>query len=65
MVVVDFTNNAQAIMKAFTKYRKGPPFEPQEPDKETCVKLLHQILEANVFSKSDAKEYGRTARGRE
>ena len=32
VVVVDFTNNAKAIMKAFTKYRKGPPFEPQEPD---------------------------------
>jgi len=32
VVVVDFTNNAKAILKAFTKYRKGTPFEPDEPD---------------------------------
>jgi len=56
VVVVDFTNNAQAIMKAFTKYRQGPPLGAQEPDKETCVQLLHQILEANVFIKNDAKD---------
>src|SRR4030066_115806 len=27
VVVVDFTNNAHAILKAFSKYRKGTPFE--------------------------------------
>ena len=32
VVVVDFTNNAKAILKAFVKYRKGTPFEPEEPD---------------------------------
>ncbi|MCX5908683.1 MAG: hypothetical protein NTY64_16280, partial [Deltaproteobacteria bacterium] len=32
VVVVDFTNNAQAILKAFVKYRKGTPFEPEEPN---------------------------------
>src|SRR6266702_3541262 len=32
VVVVDFTNNAKAILKAFVKYRKGAPFEPEEPD---------------------------------
>jgi type I restriction enzyme R subunit len=32
VVVVDFTNNAKSILKAFAKYRKGTPFEPVEPD---------------------------------
>ena len=36
VVVVDFTNNAAAILKAFQKYRKGTPFEPEEPDKDLC-----------------------------
>ena len=36
VVVVDFTNNAKEILKAFAKYRKGAPFEPEEPDQETC-----------------------------
>ena len=40
VVVVDFTNNAAAILKAFAKYRKGTPFEPEEPDQELCPKLL-------------------------
>ena len=35
VVVVDFTNNAKAILKAFAKYRKGTPFEPDEPDPES------------------------------
>ena len=39
VVVVDFTNNAKAILKAFQKYRKGTPFEPEEPDQELCPKL--------------------------
>ena len=55
VVVVDFTNNAYAILKAFAKYRKGTPFEPEEPDKEQCVRLYTQILKANVFTQDDAK----------
>lgn len=54
VVVVDFTNNAKAILKAFVKYRKGTPFEPEEPDKEQCVKLRAEILKANVFTQEDA-----------
>ena len=42
VVVVDFTNNAKAILKAFAKYRKGTPFEPDEPDQELCPKLLRR-----------------------
>jgi type I restriction enzyme R subunit len=40
VVVVDFTNNAKAILEAFVKYRKGTPFEPEEPDKGTVRKAL-------------------------
>ncbi|HJT21809.1 MAG TPA: DEAD/DEAH box helicase family protein, partial [Nitrospira sp.] len=56
VVVVDFTNNAQAILKAFAKYRKGTPFEPEEPDPELVTKLMAQILEAGVFIQKDADE---------
>jgi type I restriction enzyme R subunit len=56
VVVVDFTNNAQQILKAFAKYRKGTPFEPEEPDQETCPKLLAKILAAGVFSQKDADD---------
>lgn len=55
VVVVDFTNNATAILKAFQKYRKGTPFKPVEPDKEQCVSLYRQILDAGVFSQEDAE----------
>ncbi len=55
VVVVDFTNNALAILKAFQKYRKGTPFDPVEPDKEQCVGLYRQILEAGVFTQEDAE----------
>lgn len=54
VVVVDFTNNATAIFKAFAKYRKGTPFEPEEPDPELVTKLMTQILEAGVFMRKDA-----------
>jgi type I restriction enzyme R subunit len=55
VVVVDFTNNAKAILKAFVKYRKGTPFEPEEPDKEQCVELYKEILKAKVFTPDDAR----------
>lgn len=62
VVVVDFTNNAHAILKAFAKYRKGTPFEPEEPDEEQCVKLYTQILGANVFTQDDAKNVNKLIR---
>ena len=55
VVVVDFTNNAQAILKAFQKYRKGTPFEPVEPDKEKCIELYRQIIAVGVFTQEDAE----------
>jgi len=56
VVVVDFTNNAKAILKAFVKYRKGTPFEPEEPDQELCLKLHAEILAAEVFTQKDAAD---------
>ena len=56
VVVVDFTNNAKAILKAFVKYRKGTPFEPEEPDQELCLKLHAEILAAGVFTQKDAAD---------
>jgi len=57
VVVVDFTNNAAAILKAFQKYRKGTPFEPEEPDQDLCPKLYEEILAAGVFTQSDARDF--------
>ncbi len=57
IVVVDFTNNAAAILKAFQKYRKGTPFAPEEPDKDLCPKLYAEILAAGVFTQKDAVDF--------
>lgn len=59
VVVVDFTNNAKAILKAFVKYRKGTPFEPEEPDQELCPKLHAEILAAGVFTQKDAADFAK------
>ncbi|RJQ61542.1 MAG: type I restriction endonuclease subunit R [Desulfobacteraceae bacterium] len=56
VVVVDFTNNAASILKAFTKYRKGTPFVPEEPDQELCTRLYSAILSAGVFTQKDAHD---------
>ena len=56
-MVVDFTNNAKAILKAFKKYRKGTPFEPEEPDQELCQKLYGEIIAADVFTQKDAVDF--------
>ena len=55
VVLVDFTNNAQAILKAFAKYRIGTPFPPGDPDEKQCVKLHQEILAAGVFTQADAQ----------
>ncbi len=55
VVVVDFTNNAKNILKAFKKYRRGTPFEPEEPDKNDCIMLYDNILSKNVFDQVDAE----------
>lgn len=55
VVVVDFTNNAQAILKAFAKYRKGTPIETSEPDEKQCVRYYEEIIAQGVFSQADAQ----------
>jgi type I restriction enzyme R subunit len=59
VVIVDFTNNAAAILKAFQKYRKGTPFAPEEPDKDLCPKLYADILAAGVFTQKDADDFAK------
>jgi type I restriction enzyme R subunit len=56
VIVVDFTNNAKAILKAFAKYRKGTPFEPGEPDEKQCTRLYEEILTLGVFTQKDAHD---------
>lgn len=55
VIVVDFTNNARAILKAFAKYRKGTPYEPGEPDQEECLRLFQEILSVGLFDQDDAR----------
>ena len=57
VVVVDFTNNAAAILKAFAKYRQGTPFPPEEPDKDLCPRLYAEILATGVFTPQDAADF--------
>lgn len=57
VVVVDFTNNAAAILKAFSKYRKDTPFEPEEPDPALCTRLYEEVLAAAVFTQADAHTF--------
>ena len=57
VVVVDFTNNAVAILKAFQKYRKGTPFAPHEPDQKLCLTLYREILEHGIFTQKDAVDF--------
>ncbi|KAF0155809.1 MAG: putative type I restriction-modification system site-specific deoxyribonuclease [Syntrophaceae bacterium] len=57
VVVVDFTNNASAILKAFAKYRQGTPFVPTEPDPALCTKLYEDIIAAGVFAQADAHDF--------
>ena len=54
MVVVDFTNNAKAILKAFNKYRHGSPHEPDEPNPQKCLELYESVLEMGIFIQEDA-----------
>jgi type I restriction enzyme, R subunit len=57
VVVVDFTNNAATILKAFAKYRKGTPFVPEEPDPELCTRLYTEIIAAGPFTQADAHNF--------
>lgn len=56
VIVVDFTNNADAIFRAFNRYRKGSPYQPGEPDPAAASKLYDEILRAALFAQEDADE---------
>lgn len=62
VVVVDFTNNADAILKAFAKYRKGSPYTPDPPDPSRAKELYDAILNANVFTKGEIETFADAAR---
>ncbi|GAM11755.1 putative type I restriction enzyme HindVIIP R protein [Geobacter sp. OR-1] len=62
VIVVDFTNNADAILKAFAKYRKGTPFEPGDPDEKQCTKLLEEIFAAAVYTQKEVTEFAQLAK---
>jgi len=49
-VVVDFTNNADTIFKAFKKYRKGAPYEPKEPTSDKVYETADEVKKYNLFS---------------
>lgn len=59
VVVVDFTNNSAAILKAFKKYRQGTPFVPEDPDKDLAPRLYGDILAAGVFTQKDAADFAK------
>ena len=65
VIVVDFTNNADAIFKAFNLYRKGSPYQPGEPDAHAADKLYDEILRAEVFQQADADEMVRRLDGKD
>jgi type I restriction enzyme R subunit len=54
VVVVDFTNNATAILKAFNKYRHGVSHEPEEPNPQKCLELYAEVIGKGVFDQEDA-----------
>jgi type I restriction enzyme R subunit len=56
VVVVDFTNNAAAILKAFAKYRRGTPFVPDDPDPDLCTRLHTDIIDTGLFTQADAHD---------
>lgn len=62
VVVVDFTNNADAILRAFAKYRKGTPYVPDPPDPERAREIYRQILDAAIFTQSDFTQFAALAR---
>lgn len=63
VIVVDFTNNADAIFRAFNLYRAGSPYQPGEPDAGAANKLYDEILRAEIFVQSDADEMVRRLDG--
>lgn len=57
LLVVDFTNSAEEIFKAFNRHRKGSPYKEQEPKKELLDEVYSEILKAGVFNEIEISDY--------
>jgi type I restriction enzyme R subunit len=57
VLVVDFTNNALDILKAFRSYRSGGAAEPKEPEASDCTDIYHELLARGTFTTGDVNEF--------
>ena len=57
ILVVDFTNNADNIFKAFNQHRKGTPFKEQEPSREGIDEVYQEIMAQQLFSSEQIESY--------
>lgn len=57
VIIVDFTNNTDNIIKAFNKYRKGSPYEASEPTKEKVDTIYQDIIDRGLFNDTDAADF--------
>jgi len=55
--VIDFTNNAKEIFKAFSKYRKGAKVRESDPDPSELRDLYIEIMAYNIFSNDMIEQY--------
>jgi type I restriction enzyme R subunit len=62
--VIDFTNNAKEIFKAFSKYRKGAKVRDTEPDPNELKDLYAEIMAFNIFSQDMINQLMETAQER-
>lgn len=60
--VIDFTNNAKEIFKAFSKYRKGVKIRETEPDPRELSDLYEEIMGYGVFNQEMIDAYIQAAR---
>lgn len=57
ILVVDFTNNAENIFKAFNQHRKGTPFKEQEPSREGLDEVYQEIMDQQLFGDKQIEDY--------
>jgi len=62
--VIDFTNNAKEIFKAFSKYRKGAKVRDTDPDPGELQELFVEIMAYHVFNQDMIDQFIETARER-
>jgi type I restriction enzyme R subunit len=62
--VIDFTNNAKEIFKAFSKYRKGAKVRDTDPDPSELQDLYDEIMAFNIFSQDMINQLMETAQER-